>query len=56
MGEKLNEWISNNPWIKESQTYKTGEYLKYKPKTVPKLNKLTSKKINTFINFWEFNI
>ena len=59
MSKELEQWILHNPWIKESDTYKTGEYKKYKPETVPKLKfsdekKLTSKKVITFINFWNY--
>ena len=54
MAKKLEQWINQNHWIKESDTYKSGGYLKNKPETVPKLNfsngkKLTSKKINIYI-------
>ena len=55
MENKLNSWINENSWVKESELYESGEYKKWKPETVRKidLNNLNIKKLIKFLNFWK---
>ena len=55
MENKLNSWINANSWVKESELYESGEYKKWKPETVRKidLNNLNIKKLIKFLNFWK---
>ena len=55
MEDKLNSWINANSWVKESELYESGEYKKWKPETVRKidLNNLNIKKLIKFLDFWK---
>ena len=55
MENKLNSWINENSWVKESELYESGEYKKWKPETVRKidLNNLNIKKLIKFLDFWK---
>ena len=57
MKKNIKEWIDDNSWIKNSETYKTGLYKKYKPETIPMINlkNLKLQKLITFLNFWNLN-
>ena len=52
----LEAYIENNLWITKSETYETGEYLKYYYENIPKidLNNISSvPNLNKFLNFWK---
>ena len=56
----MSDWINNNLWITNSETYKNGEY---NIETIPKLNcgfagaegnSISSvNELNTFLDYWK---
>ena len=53
----LEDYIKNNPWIKNSELYKSCKYKDYKPETVRKidLNNLKLEKLIKFLDFWKLD-
>ena len=52
---KMNKYMEKNPWVTNSELYKSGKYKDYKPETLRKidLNNLKLEKLIKFLNFWE---
>ena len=59
----LEEYIENNPWIKKSDTYISGEYKNFEYNTIPKINLGFSEEDNNlsidtlipFLDFWKLH-
>ena len=57
----LEDYIEKNPWVTNSELYKSGKYTDYKMETIPKIdlgfveegNNLELKKMIEFLDFWK---